>query len=130
MLTSMLLACVKPFLQRKGLVGQPGGGLPSTILVFLVQDFVHATALPAMGVRAFFQSASDWVATFCRYLSANHSLTLPRTATGVLVPVSELTYDPSGWPLVLAELAAIAAELEDTDADGTGAFRRHLLAVV
>ena len=64
MLTSMLLACVKPFLQRKGLVGQPGGGLPSTILVFLVQDFVHATALPAMGVRAFFQSASDWVATF------------------------------------------------------------------
>jgi hypothetical protein len=45
LLLRTLVGCLKPFLMSKRLVGRPGGGLPSAILVLLMQDFVLRSAL-------------------------------------------------------------------------------------
>lgn len=124
LLLRTLVGCLKPFLMSKRLVGRPGGGLPSAILVLLMQDFVLRSAL-ASPQEAFSYSASRLVASFCESLQSDHSLVLPWTTEAIAVPLSELTYDPTGWPQVLAQLTAIAAELQE-GCESPGQLQQYL----
>ena len=72
LLLRTLVGCLKPVLMSKRLVGRPGGGLPSAILVLLMQDFVLRSAL-ASPQEAFSYSASRLVASFCESLQSDHS---------------------------------------------------------